>query len=252
MKNLIAAVALLALSFLWTGNASAAGSCTAGCVQWTSGIAFGGTSTTETFGSAVTAGHTILVPVCVTAGTLTFVSVLDSVNTYVPIGQNTVGNNYNCTLYYALNVAAGTPTITVTVSGAVGGLNIWAEEWAGLVTVSALDGSNAADTAGSGTAGDAWNSGSFTTTASGDLVWGFAFISNGSGAAQGSGFAVAVNDNADSYFSEFLTQGAAGSISATFTAVGGAFDYYAVGAAFKKAGGGGVSCKHLSLLHAGC
>lgn len=206
-------------------------------VQNAVGSAFSGTTVSATFGSAVTAHNTILVGAIIDA-TLSIVSITDGTNTYSVGGSNTgAGNPAKVGFGFSLNIAAGTPTVTLTTSGTIGSATIWIEEWSGIATSSAADGSSALFTSGSGTPGEAFNAGSFTPGTSGDLIWAFGICGNGGAVTHGTGFATAVNDSADGFQSQFLTQSVAAAINAGFNSTPGGFAYYGVAAAFKSAGG---------------
>lgn len=196
---------------------------------------FAGTTVNATFGSAVSAGHAILVGIVASPSTVTISSISDGVNTYTIGSVSDASGGYRITYGYALNVAAGTPSVTVTLSGVTTGALISIEDWSGIATSAAADGGSAAFTAGSGTPGEAFSAGAFTPSSNGDLIWAFSFGPNGGGQNVGSGFAVAFNDVADGYLSEFQTQTTATSVNAGFTSITGGFAYYALAAAFKAA-----------------
>lgn len=211
-------------------------------VQNNVGFAFSGTTVSATFGSPVTAHNAILVAAVIDAA-LSISSIADGTNTYSVGASNTgAGNPAKAGFGFSLNVAAGTPTVTLTVSGGtIGNSTIWIEEWSGIATSSAGDGSSALFTSGSGTPGEAFTAGSFTPGSSGDLIWAFGHCGNGGAVTPGTGFATAVNDSADAFQSQFLTQSVAASINAGFNSTPGGFAYYGVAAAFKAAGGGGAT-----------
>lgn len=236
MKRVIAALALLLSSIFWTTESDAT-ACTAGCTQWALSAAFGGTTTSASLPSVGT-GHVIIANYCVSAPALT-VTITDGTNTYTaPAAATVTGTVWHCGTAFALNVTAGSPTITATASGAVAQLSIWVEEWTGVVTSAALDGTGSGlTTAGSGVAGQTFNSGNWTTSTNGDLIYGFS-QTNG-GVTAGSGFAIAVSDTGSGYGSVFATQATAGSINAPFATIGVTFNENdAVGMALKKTGGG--------------
>jgi hypothetical protein len=94
------------------------------------------------------------------------------------------GTTYRAQVFYAKNVTAGATTVTVTLSGADTGCEIYVQEYAGVDPSSPLDQTSAAI----GVAGDIPDSGSRTTTQANELVFGYA-QSAGTIAAQGAGFA---------------------------------------------------------------
>lgn len=245
--------ALVAIA-LWFGavfpaNATA---CSAGCIQWNKGQAFAGTTATASLTSVV-AGHVIIANYCVDASALT-VTIFDGINTYTaPAAAVVAGTNSRCGTTFALNAASGSPIVTATASGVVIALVLWVEEWSGIVSTSALDGTGSGlSTAGSGSAGQTYNSGNWTTSSNGDLIYGFS-SSNG-GSVAGSGFTTSVSDTSTGYTSVFATQSGAGSINAPFATIGVSFNENdALGIALKQTGGGGPTCKgKLMLLGVGC
>jgi hypothetical protein len=236
-------------------RANAEGKC--GCLHgrvfssFSTGTAFSGTTASAAL-TAVGSGHVIIADYCVSAASLT-VTITDGTNTYTaPAGAVIVGTTFRCGTTFAPNVASGNPTITATASGTVAQINVWVTEWSGIVTTSALDGTGSgAATAGSGTVGQTFNSGNWTTSSNGDLIYGFS-QSNG-GSLAGAGFTTAVSDTSTGYGSAFATQGSAGSINAPFATIGSTFaQNLAVGLALKQTGGA-AGCPHtLTLMGVGC
>jgi hypothetical protein len=103
------------------------------------------------------------------------VSVSDSQgNVYSsPLVALTVGNAFSTGISYALNVGGKAPTaVTVTdLNGPGGNMNIVIAEFSNVAHTAALDGSNFTSNVGSlNSSGGTPNSGSFTTTAAGDLI----------------------------------------------------------------------------------
>lgn len=188
---------------------------------------------TVTLTSALTAGNALLIG---WNSTNTLSSISDGTNTYT-IGSVTFASGGALFGHaYAFGIAAGSPTITLTFTGSTTGGQVWAEEWSGIATSNAYDGAAGLHTAGSG-GSDNFNSGSFTPTTNGDLIWAYGQLGNGSGLTVGSGFAGAFSDIATSgYMSEFLTQSTAAAISPNFTCTG-SFNENCFAAAFKAASG---------------
>lgn len=210
-------------------------------MQHAVGFSFSGTTVSATFPGAVIVGNAILVGWVIDAA-LSANGIADGTNTYSVGASNTgAGNPAKAGFGFSLNIGAGTPTVTLTASGTIGNATIWIEEWSGIATGSAADGSHALFTSGAGTPGEAFNAGSFTPGTSGDLIWAFGHCGNGGAVTPGSGFSTAVNDSADAFQSQFLTQSVAAAINAGFHSTPGGFAYYGVAAAFKAAGGGGGS-----------
>jgi hypothetical protein len=106
-------------------------------------------------------------------------------------------------------------------------LEIHISEWTGLATTSPVD--QTASATGNGTA---ISSGAATTTASGELIFGYTFPVNN--ATAGSGFTGLSLVNGD--LDEYQIQSTAGSIAATFTQTSGA--WFALMATFKPVGAG--------------
>lgn len=203
-------------------------------VQWAKGATFTGTTGSAVFGSPVTAGNAILVGIAINDNTRTLVSITDGTNSYTNGTASTgAAGVENCTYGFTLGAANTTPTVVATASGGTAGLLIWIEEWSGIATSLAADGSTALFTAGSGAANEPFNAGTFTPTA-GSLIWAWS-LDPQSLTTKGSSFTLAKDDSGPSgYLSEFAT--ASGSATApNFTANTGGFSYYAVAAGFKSA-----------------
>src|SRR4029077_19969080 len=127
------------------------------------------------------------------------------------------GHRQGIAILYATNIKGGASNqVTVTFSGAVAYLALGIHEYSSLATTSVLDG--IAGTTGSGSSP---SSGSATTTASGDLIFGIAAedsTGHGDTFTAGSGFTKRVDlGNAAAYADEDQTQISAGSIGATWT-----------------------------------
>jgi chitodextrinase len=187
-------------------------------VTYVQGIAGNGSSSgsswSTTFASAQTAGNLNVVAVGWADATRTVTSVVDSKgNTYtLAVGPARSTGNATEYIYYAKNIvaaAAGTNTVTVTVSGT--GTIVWPDirvaEYSGLDTSNPLD--VAIGNSGSGTTA---TTGNFTTTNASDLIVGYAFIQNTVTGA-GSGYTSRVPDGGDML--EDRTTTSAGTYSAT-------------------------------------
>ena len=176
------------------------------------------------FPTANTAGDFLIVEATVArpAGTL---SISDSAgNTYVPVNAPVTDTKQNVTsyLWYVATCNAGPNTVTVT-PGTPGAQEIHISEWSGLSASNPIDGTAAAT--GTGTSA---SSGAITTAATGDLVYGYAFLLNP--ASPGAGFASLTTVNGD--LDEYQIQSAPGSVSATFTQPSGT--WFARVAAFRS------------------
>src|SRR5712691_2031520 len=90
----------------------------------------------------------------------------DKSNTYTSTTLITDGgNNTRLQVFFALNVTAGTQQVRVAISVAASFNQVMVEEWGNVATVSALDGQSGGTATGTSLA-----SGSYTTTANGDLI----------------------------------------------------------------------------------
>jgi hypothetical protein len=176
------------------------------------------------FPTANTAGNFLIVEATVArpAGTL---SISDSAgNTYVPVSAPVTDTTQNVTsyLWYVATCNAGPNAVTVT-PGTPGAQEIHISEWSGLSASNPVDGTAAAT--GTGTSA---SSGAITTAATGDLVYGYAFLLNP--ASPGARFASLTTVNGD--LDEYQIQSVPGSVSATFTQPSGT--WFARVAAFRS------------------
>jgi hypothetical protein len=138
-------------------------------------------------------------------------------------------------IIYALVTTAGSLTVTVTQAGATWAL-VCVSEWSGILLTTPLDGVNSNLASGSG------DSGSVTTTADGDLLWGW-FNFSADGTAASDCFVGAHN-----YYKmlEFKLQATAGSASCSYTATSGTSNLGLI-AAFKAAPNVLVNANNLLL-----
>ena len=138
-----------------------------------SGTANSGAVYSFTFPNPVTAGNTILV------GVHTFdeilVSISDGVNTYSQVATNNFGEHAHY-VYIASGIAAGTPTITVTVTQLHGNsfTCINAHEFHGIITASPVDVTGSNNSGGS-SSDSPFNSGSVTTTFADDMIFSYVY-----------------------------------------------------------------------------
>ncbi|MGD0124662.1 MAG: choice-of-anchor D domain-containing protein [Terriglobia bacterium] len=115
-------------------------------------------------------------------------------------------------VYYAKNIKGGADTVTVTLSASSSYLELYLSEYSGINTSNPID----AEAGASGNAG-AVSSGSVTTTAAGDIIYGYC-VADWS-CIVGSGFNA--RSTLDGNLMEDETAGGAGSYAATGTADGG-------------------------------
>jgi hypothetical protein len=147
-------------------------------------------------------------------------------NVYLPaIGPVTdTVQDVTAYIWYVPNCKGGANTVTLTPSTA-DALEIHISEWSGLASTSPLD--QTASASGSGTN---VSSGPASTTANGELIYGYAFLFNN--ATAGAGFTAMSIENGD--LDEYQVQTTAGSVAATFTQTTGT--WFALMATFKSSG----------------
>ena len=148
------------------------------------------------------------------------------------------GHRQGSAILYATNIKGGASNqVTVTFSSAVAYLALGIHEYGGIAATSALDGSAGTTASGSGP-----SSGSATTTANGDLIFGIAVedsTGHGDTFTAGSGFTKRVDlGNVAAYADEDETQISAGSIGVTWT-LAPPSNWIASLAAFKASSSGG-------------
>lgn len=170
-------------------------------------------SISATFTANNTAGDFLLVQGTIArpAGSL---SVSDSLgNTYIQLAPSASDPNQDVTSYmwYVPICKGGANKVTLTPAVA-GALEIHISEWTGLSTTYPLDVYGSA--AGTGVN---VSSGAVTTTAGGELIYGYGFVYNT--ATAGSGFTPMTLVNGD--LDEYQVQTSAGSAAATFTQASG-------------------------------
>jgi hypothetical protein len=144
-------------------------------------------------------------------------------------------------IYYKENCTGGDETVTLTTSG-FPVIALALHEFSGMLTSGALDQADLINSGGT-TSTDGNASPSVVTTTDGQLIFGVAHETSGTGTTYtpGTGFTGAENGvDANSFHNrtEYLTQSVAGSIQATFTA--STTDNSIIGVAtFKVVGGNG-------------
>lgn len=222
-------------------------------VQAVQGSSASSSAPTRAFGSNVTAGNAIGGFIQWTSTSITLTSVTDSLgNTYTLIHNPTDHIVVRSAMFYAVNIAGGADTLTFNFSSAVTSAQVFHE--IGGVSVSPFDGStiNTQDAPGTGT--DAVTSTAITTTAAGDYIFGASSEwSTGSAINVGTGFTTAGyggNASGGNMRGEYLIQGAAGSVAATFTAPGNAYATSGI-MAFKAPAAATGGSNNLSLLGVG-
>lgn len=212
-------------------------------VRSASGTFGGNTSGVATFSGTTSAGGLIIVGIVFTDGAASVSSVVDSAsNTYTAVGAGLLSGAFSFSrIYYAKNVTGGTNiAVTVTINaGAFGG--VIAHEVSGADTTAPLDQEAQNAQSAVGTGADAVTSGSDTTLANGEYIFGMTADESFGGPTQttGTGFTAgqnSINDNGFVFSGEYQIQASAGSIAATFTH-SAANDTATVMATFKAAGG---------------
>ena len=145
--------------------------------------------------------------------TATVQSVKDSVgNTYTLAIGPTSGTALRQSIYYASNIAGGTNTVTVTFSQAAAYPDMRILEYKGVTTLDVTAGASGNSTAA--------NSGSATTTAANELIFGANTVFTGTGAV-GSGFTSRiVTPDGDLAEDKTVTTAGSNSASATLSSSG--------------------------------
>ena len=155
-------------------------------------------------------------------------SVLDDKgNAYALVAASSVNGpgNFGCVLYARSNIANSPQTITVTVNAGAsgsGGGYLLVDEFV-LSTGATVDVASGLDSNSGTTGTDGVTSGSATTTAAGDLIYGATINYNGVAVNAGTGFTGGqMNVPTSGQASEWRVQPAAGAVAGTFTATSGA------------------------------
>jgi hypothetical protein len=193
---------------------SSGGGGTIAFVQSNSGpatIQASNTKVAVTYMAAQTAGDTNIVVVGWGDTTSTISSVTDSkLNTYMPAVGPTSGTGLRQSIYYAKSIAGGSTTVTVTFNKAAAYPDVRILEYKGLDPTAPLD-----HALGAGGTGTAANSGSVSTTAASELIFG-AGTSGTKFSAAGTGFTSRMI-NLYGNIAEDRTVNATGSYNATAT-----------------------------------
>jgi hypothetical protein len=219
-------------SMMVQGPAAAAGY-TATFVQSGAGSAYSGSTATETL-AGVGAGHLLLIAVCAQPNTLTLsgVTVGGNAATLFSSSTGTAGSD-NCRGAEYANSPSGSVAVVATFSGTCGSCQILAEEYSGFPAGSTLDGSNATYTA-AGSTSVTVSSGSFTTTAAGDLIWAVMLQPESVAPTLESGYTAGTAGTASAWWSEHLSpQSAPGATNPNFSTGADSYDNFVIGAGIK-------------------
>jgi hypothetical protein len=206
-------------------------------VQYTAGDAGAASTNATAFDSNNIAGDLIVVVVDWNKLSASVSSITDTNgNTYTsavgPINWNGLAPTYRGQIFYAKNIKGGANTVTVTLSAAAtSSFESYIHEYSGADTVSPLDVVSSA-TSNSGTAMD---SGSATTHAANELIFGAGFEASGVIAA-GAGFVTRSTFNSNMTEDKSVTS--IGAYNATET--GGGNAWIMMMATFKATGSGSV------------
>lgn len=244
---------LLLASCLLAGQARAAVVNVQHVVNTDGGAGVTGSSFSVAFSSTVGSGNLVV-------GALTYANNLgdkltsvtdDKGNSYTIVSKifDSVNSQYNA-IFYLGNVTNAPKTITANYSASTQNwVRITLAEFSGVVTTSPLDVTTSQMSPGS-TSTDGLSSGSVTTTAAGDLIYGAFFDNQGAATvlSSGTGFTTLDNSNTANLpcAHEFLVQGSAGVQAATFTESASSSGATLV-AAFKATAGGGP-VRHLRSM----
>lgn len=173
--------------------------------------------------STVGVGNTIVVAVgTATPGNspIVFTCADDKANTYTAVDSGPPGNNFQWASFYLQNITNAPQTITVAIDAGASNRQfstIIATEFSGVAAVSPLDGHNINNFQAGVNTTDGITSGSVTTTTNGDLIWGASVnLSGSSTLVHGTGFTLDQNSGID-FVTEYLVQGTAGAVAATWT-----------------------------------
>jgi len=201
-------------------------------IQGANGTSDGGaTSISQTFATANSSGD--LIVAAVSWGNNGTVTCSDSLgNTYAAaMTQYDSVSNQALAICYATNVKAGSNTVQASFSISAPYRRLEIHEYSGAATVSPVDVTKQ-NVANGTTAGDAITSGSGTTIANGDLIFGAVMdVTGTTSITAGTGFVQRQSVNNKDLATEDLIQVAAGPIAATQT-FGAAHRYLAQMVAF--------------------
>lgn len=186
-----------------------------------------------TLAAPVGNGNMLCVMVGWLSSTSTFTVTDDKGNTYTQVNRVT-GGGYGWASFYCLNIT-NAPTV-ITGNNSIFdtfGMTL-VDEFSGVLSAAALDGSNMTNNVTGTNTTDGVTSGNYTTTANGNLLYGATVNLNGAGTlVKGTGFSQCQISGVD-FNSEYRVQASAGLTASTFTGTtSGAFS--TGGMAFKHA-----------------
>jgi hypothetical protein len=199
---------------------------------------------TCTYGSAVTAGNTLVAQIAVrTAQTIT--SLAEGVNGAwtCPAGSDVSDGTSRFLICRFNNTGSGTPTLTLTMGGA--SVTYWnISEWSGVADASEEDAlSEGSDGSSPFTAGAG-----LTSTTAGLIVCGFAANATISGATPATGFTAMTNNGVRDYFQYRV---GAATTSDCSTSLTGPTTTSGAMMALKEAAAGGAAPRNLATMGAG-
>ena len=196
------------------------------------------TSFSATFNSATASGNGIIFGVTF-GNTNPIITATDSAgNSYTEAIQTyDAAHRQGSAIFYSTNITGGSShTVTISFNSGVSYLALGIHEYNGVANSSPLD--VATGITGSGTS---LSSGSVTTTANGDLIFGLAVedaVGSGDAFTAGSGFTKRVDlGDAAAYADEDEVQSTAGAIASNWTLAPAGLDWIADVAAFKASTG---------------
>lgn len=196
----------------------------------------GGTSSDTiqvTLSNPVGSGNLVCIAVA-SAGQKDDITITDDKgNTYAARANVATSGDFRFATFSKLNLTNGPVTFTATFSDSRQYASILVDEFSGAETTASLDKNAMQAQAGMGTGANAVTSGSQTTTADGELIWGATVDVDSFGVSAGSGFTQAQYRDS-TYMTEYRVQTTAGSVAATFTAANSS-SYFITGMlCFKK------------------
>lgn len=189
----------------------------------------------------VAAGSAVCFAIAWYSTTVTLNSITGLGATWVILHNPTTGSARRSALAYGYNCSGGSTTVTATLSGAANSFSCM-HEVSGVPTSDPLDVSALRFQNLPGTGTDAVSSGSVTTTADGDYIFGWTLDDGfSSTTTQGTGFTEAPDTASgnDGFRGEYKIQASAGSVAATFTTDNGSAAYHVGVIALKASVGGG-------------
>jgi hypothetical protein len=187
------------------------------------------TSLNVAFPSANTAGNLIVVTARTSSQNRTWTLSDTRGNTYYLARQfnSTDEPNADLRVYYAYNVAGGTNTVSLSISGTATRVGVSVREYRGFGTANPLDQSAAA-----GGSSAFLNSGMVTTTAANELIIGFGTTSNTATFTAGAGFGNLLQNFAGRLASQDKIVSSAGTYNSTMS-INPAFGWSSMVVTFK-------------------